>query len=119
VSDINTVVRGMIEVIEGQIVRRGGRLPYKSYDQYRARLWGAMLRLYNGGRDASFLATFARSIDQQLTQAWNNGADEVGVAPDEMTLADIEILNAIIANENDFIARIAGEIQSDHIGGGG
>lgn len=82
----------------------------KTYDQYRARLWSAMVRLFNGGRDAAFLASFARSIDQQLTQAWNEGADDVGVAPDEMTREDMDILDGIIRNENDFIERIAGEI---------
>lgn len=110
---MNDIIRQMIEAIEDEVIKRGAVIPVKTYDEYRSRLWRAMLRLYNGGRDASFLATFARTIDQQLTQAWNNGADEVGVAPDEMTRADIEILNAIIANENDFITRIAGEIQSD------
>lgn len=82
----------------------------KTYEQYRARLWGAMVRLYNGGRDANFIASFARSIDEQLTKAWNEGAADVGVMPDEMSNEDIEILRLIIANENDFITRIMGEI---------
>jgi hypothetical protein len=84
----------------------------KSYDQYRARLWGAMVRLFNGGRDANFLATFVRSIDQQLTQAWNTGAGEIGVAPEEMTPDDMTILEAIIDNETNFIEGVAADIQA-------
>lgn len=85
----------------------------KTYDQYRARLWGAMVRLFNGGRGSNFDGSFARSIDQQLTQAWNDGGDDMGVAPDEMTPEDIHILDGIIRNENDFITRIGGEIRAD------
>lgn len=84
----------------------------KSYEQYRARLWGAMVRLYEGGRDGNFMASFARSIDEQLTRAWNAGADDVGVSPDEMTAEDMVILGAIIDNENNFIDGVMGEIDA-------
>jgi hypothetical protein len=84
----------------------------KSYDQYRARLWGAMVRLYNGGRDGNFIGAFARTIDEQLTVAWNEGADDVGVSPEEMTPEDMLILEAIINNENDFIEGLVGEITA-------
>jgi len=89
----------------------------KTYEQYRSRLWGAMSRLYNGGRDANFVSTFIRSIDVQLTEAWNKGADDVGVAPDEMTRTDTDILRAIIDNETQFIERIMGEIADDRDAG--
>ena len=85
----------------------------KTYDQFRARLWAAVVRLFEGGHDSSFMATFARSIDVQLTEAWNLGAAEVGVQPDEMNNDDVNILRSIIANEMQFIQGIAGEIQSD------
>jgi hypothetical protein len=85
----------------------------KTYTQYRARLWGAMVRLYNGGKGANFDGSFARSIDQQLTQAWNDGADDMGVKPDEMSKEDMNILEGIINNENDFILRIGDEIRAD------
>ena len=90
----------------------------KTYDRYRSRLWGAMQRLWNGGRDANFLGSFARSIDQQLTEAWNKGADSVGVAPDEMSQEDTNILDGIIRNENDFIQKLADDIQALKDGGG-
>jgi len=86
----------------------------KTYDEYRARLWGAANRLYNGGRDANFVSSFVRSIDVQLTEAWNQGADEVGVKPDEMTSDDMVILSTIIENENQFVERIAGDIAQAH-----
>jgi hypothetical protein len=89
------------------------RLATKTINQFRAKLWSAVKRLWDGGSDANFTATFARSIDAQLTEAWNEGAESVGVAPDEMTPDDLAILEAIINNENQFILRLAGEIQAD------
>ncbi len=84
----------------------------KTYERYRARLWAAVQRLYDGGRDAAFMATFIRSIDVQLTEAWNKGGDDMGVAPDEMSPDDMGILEAIINNETEFINRLAGDIQA-------
>jgi hypothetical protein len=88
----------------------------KTYEVYRSRLWSAAQRLYTGGRDVNFMATFIRTIDQQLTEAWNKGADDVGVAPDEMTADDMGILEAIINNETEFIGGIANDIQFDRDG---
>jgi hypothetical protein len=89
----------------------------KTYDQYRARLWGAVLRLYNGGRDAAFEASFVRSIDHQLSEAWDKGAEDCGVMPDEMTADDFTRRNAIINNETEFISGLAEAIQADKDGG--
>jgi hypothetical protein len=84
----------------------------KTYAAYRARLWGAVLRLYNGGRDAAFEASFIRSIDQQLTEAWINGASEVGVERDEMTAEDFARLEQVINNETDFVSGVMDDIQA-------
>ena len=64
----------------------------KTFAEFHARLWRAALRLFNGGADAGFIATFARSIDVELTKAWNEGARSIGVEPDEMTDRDIKSL---------------------------
>lgn len=89
-----------------------GTFALKTYEQFRTRLYNAAERLFTGGRDANFLATFTRTIDQQLTEAWDVGAQEVGVEPDEMTSNDFEILSAIINNENEYINRIADDIDA-------
>lgn len=110
-------VERLVYTIEGLIMERKPeaivQIAVRTYDQYRARLWGSMLRLYNGGRDAAFVSSFIRSIDAQLTQAWEKGAEEIGVTRDEMTADDLQILTAIIDNETQFIQRIAGEIVAD------
>ncbi len=84
----------------------------KTLERYRARLWAAAVRLFNGGRDAAFEASFIRSIDQQLTEAWNKGAAEVGVERDEMTAEDIAQLERVINNETEFVAGLIDAIQA-------
>lgn len=100
-ADMGVVVRGLI-----------ARLAIKTLEQYRARLWAACVRLFNGGRDAAFEASFIRSIDQQLTKAWDEGAESIGVEPDEYTDADITIRDAIINNETEFINGLMNDIQT-------
>ena len=105
-TDLRAILAQVIPVLDDYVAT-------KTYDQFRARLWGAMVRLFNGGRDANFIGSFSRSIDQQLTLAWNEGADDMGVAPDEMSEEDRQILEGIINNENDFINGIGDEIAND------
>ncbi len=104
----------LTEVIKAFMVRFDAM---KTLEQYRSRLWGAMTRLFNGGRDGAFVSTFLRSIDTQLTQAWDKGAEDVGVQRDEQTEADRTILTAIIDNETQFVERIMGEIADDRDNG--
>jgi hypothetical protein len=107
IGELGAVVKAMIARLDER----------KTYDQYRSRLWGAMLRLYNGGRDANFVSGFVRSIDVQLTEAWNKGAADVDIAPDEQSKEDRDVLTAIIDNETKFIERIMGEIADDRDAG--
>lgn len=88
----------------------------KTVGEYRARLLGAVEGLISG-EGAGFVSTFARTIDVQLTQAWNKGANAIGVAPDEMTDRDMKVLNGIIKNENSFILGLADEIKTDKASG--
>src|ERR1035437_3546924 len=114
---INAAVR-LLAVLYSEIRIRGGNPEeLKTYGEFRARLWAAAQRLYNGGKDANFLGTFARSIDVQLTEAWNEGADDVGVSPEDMTPDDMTILEGIINNENDFIGGVANDIAADREAG--
>jgi hypothetical protein len=96
---------------QGQIVFRMAVL-FKTYAEYRSRLWEAARRLFEGGGGGNFTATFARSIDLQLGQAWEEGADSIGVAPEDFTDRDRKVLDGILSNENDFILGIANDIRA-------
>lgn len=83
----------------------------KTVEQLTARLWGACVRLFSSGNVGNFIATFLRSIDVQLTDAWNKGAEEVGVSPEDMKPEDLQILNSIIDNEAQYVEGLAGDIM--------
>jgi hypothetical protein len=100
----------LLHAIKGIVSILYPYLEKKNYEVYWSRLWGAAWRLYNGGAETSFDESFYRSIDQQLTQAWNDGAETVGVMPDEMGADDMVILNAIIDNEVQFAAGLQQDI---------
>jgi hypothetical protein len=113
VADIarDIVTRAILEELSARIDA------VKTYDEYRSRLWRACQRLFKGGKERYFPGSFSRSIDQQLSEAWNEGANSVGVSPDDMTDDDLTILEGIINNENDYIDGIAGDIVTDRDAG--
>jgi len=84
----------------------------KNQTDYQAALWSAMGALYQGGSLATFTNRFKATIQSYLTQAWNDGAREMNVAPDEMSPDDLGILAAILNNEFKFVQRLADDIQA-------
>lgn len=97
------------------IVRLGAAL--KTFAEYKKRLWEAAQRLFDGGADPAFITTFARSIDVELTKAWNEGSRTAGIGPDEMGEADAKVLSDIIASENQYILNLANDIRAAKEGG--
>lgn len=84
---------------------------YKTEDTFRRQLWRAALELFRGDIDEfAFIDDYSSSIENQLTRAWNEGARSVDVDPREFTNEDVAELNRIIANEYDFILRLADDI---------
>jgi hypothetical protein len=126
IAELQTWLNGEYKFIDGLDAKEqdwkykaiaiiGARL--KTFAEYHARLWRAALALFHGGADPSFIATFARSIDVELTKAWNEGGKALGIEPDEMTDRDMKVLAGIIANENKFILGMASDIQAAAAGG--
>jgi hypothetical protein len=73
-------------------------------------LWAAALALYRSGDAGAFIDDFTAEIENQLTRAWNAGAQEMGVSPDEFTQDDKTRLDTIIKNEYDFVLKLAQDI---------
>lgn len=82
----------------------------KTAEQFLSRLWGACVRLFNSGNEGNFIASFVRAIDVQLTDAWNKGAESVGITQEDMTAEDFQVLSSIIDNESSFIEGLATDI---------
>lgn len=78
---------------------------------YTRVLWQAVRQLYNWEiTDGQFIDTQIRLIEEQLTRAWNAGARDMGVDPDEMTDGDLATLQAIKDNEYQYVLRLAQDV---------
>jgi hypothetical protein len=75
----------------------------KSIGTYDRQLWKYCLALYRTGDGGTFLNQFIAAISNQITRAWNEGAREVGVEPEEMTDTDKAELKAVIDSEYDHV----------------
>lgn len=75
----------------------------KNANTYGRQLWRYCLDLYRSGDGGTFLNQFIAAISNQMTRAWNEGAREVGVTPEEMTDTDRAELKAIIDSEYDHV----------------
>lgn len=105
-SDINTVVRGMIEVIYKHA-------SLKTRQAFEDHAWGYMWDFYKGKIDAfGFIDKMAAEIENQFTRGWREGARQVGVDPDEMTEDDKGLLADLIRGETDLLGGVAGDIES-------
>lgn len=88
----------------------------KTIGQYDRQLWDYSLALYRGGDPGIFIDQFAAAISNQLTRAWHEGADSVGVAKEDMTEEDKDYLTAIIDSEYDHVLDLAADIEAAQAG---
>ena len=76
----------------------------KTLEMYQRQLWSYALDFFRGDiSDIEFEDSFFSAIEGQLTKAWNEGADEVGVLPEDYTDEDNAIIDGIIADEQSYV----------------
>lgn len=84
----------------------------KTAGHFDRQLWSATLDYFRGSIDAfGFIDAFTSAIQEQYTKAWNEGADEVGVLPDDMTSGDMAEIERIIQDEYNHILPLAEDIE--------
>jgi hypothetical protein len=83
----------------------------KTQEMFQRQLWSYALDFFRGDMsDAEFEQSFFDAISGQLTKAWNEGADEVGVLPEDYTDEDNAIIDGIIADEQSYVTNIGVDI---------
>jgi len=83
----------------------------KTLEMFDRQLWSYALEFFRGEvSDNQFESDFIAAIENQLTKAWNEGADEVGVPVSEMTEDDLAILSGIISEEIGYLTGLAVDI---------
>jgi hypothetical protein len=88
-------------------VRALANAEIKTEAMFLRQLWNYTLTLYRDGDETAFLDDMIASIRNQLTRAWNEGADAVGVTAEEYTEQDNASLETIIQKEYDQVISLA------------
>lgn len=92
----------------------------KTVDYYQRTITNDVHALYSRALSRrDFVGDMSRVIDNQLTEAWNTGADEMMVLPEDMTEEDKSYLQEIIDSEISHLDGLADDIQqaqSDQVG---
>lgn len=84
----------------------------KTQEMFDRQLRSNSIDLFKGDIGLTeWLDAFSAAIENQLTKAWNEGADEVGVLPEDMTPEDMAILGGIINEEYNFMYQLGDEIE--------
>lgn len=88
-----------------------GIVEIKTQEMLYRQLRSEALELFRGGIDGNeFLTEFASDIEAQLTKAWNEGADESGVLPEDYTDEDNAELQSIIDAEIEYVYQLGDDI---------
>ena len=83
----------------------------KTMEMFDRQLWSYSLEFFRGEiSDGEFEQSFIDAIENQLTRAWNEGADEVGVAIEDMTSEDLDILQGLINDEIGYLTGLGVDI---------
>jgi len=83
----------------------------KTLEMFDRQLWSYSLEFFRGEiSDGEFEQLFIDAIENQLTRAWNEGADEVGVSIEDMTEDDLGILQGLITDEIGYLTGLGVDI---------
>ncbi|CAK0770213.1 conserved hypothetical protein [Gammaproteobacteria bacterium] len=84
----------------------------KTADLYSTIMTNDVHALYSRAMSRrGFISDMGLAIERQLSEAWEKGADESMVLPEDFTDADKAALQAIIDNEKSFLDRLADDVQ--------
>lgn len=113
---IDDVAGRVLAALQDQIrARLLANLPaeeVKTTGAYELHAWAYMREFFTGRIDGfGFIDLMAAEIDNQLNRAWREGADFAGVAPNEFTQADKDVIISLVKREQDYLDGVAGEIE--------
>lgn len=91
----------------------------KSIAGFEAALTGAVTGLWSGTIGTfTFIFTMQLILRQFLTEAWEKGAKDCGISPDEMTDAEKSAMNSFINGQIGWVIGFAADIQAHSQAGG-
>lgn len=84
----------------------------RDFDTYRGSIADLVYGLWEGRlQPIEFMARFNGVVDEGITAAWNEGAAEAGIQPQDFTPVEILQMQSAIATEKSYVANIVTRIQ--------
>lgn len=85
----------------------------KTTGAYELHVWSYMRAYFTGDVNAfGFIDLMAAEVDNQLRRGWREGAEEMGVLPEDFTEDDNVIIDSMVVNEQNYLDGIAGDIEA-------
>jgi len=83
-------------------------------DQYRRGLKSAVRGLWSGAlTTVQATSAFEAAIERRITQAWNEGAAECDIAPDELSEAEVLARDEFIENQIEFVPSFLADVAAN------
>jgi len=91
-----------------------------SVEQYKRELRAPVRALWSGAFDFDqFFDAMMTAVRRGITQAWNQGAQEAGITPNELTPGELTAREQAIASEFNYIAGLGERIEENSQANGG
>lgn len=99
--------------LKGYVKARVFEAAMKTTNAYELHVWGYMRDYFAGEVNAfGFIDLMAAEIENQLWRGWREGAEVMGVYPEDFTDDDNVIIESMIVNEQNYLDGIAGDIEA-------
>lgn len=89
----------------------------KTEAAFELHVWNYMRDYFTSGNVGAFIDAMAGEIENQWMRAWNEGARQAGVEPDEMDEEDLIIIEQQIQTEIEFVLGLAEDIDQAIVDG--
>jgi hypothetical protein len=103
-SDLRVVLARMIPVLEDYVKAQLALKSAYTEDRYSKEIYDAASAYWKDGRRGSFSTRMNATIKFGLTSAFEQGADKVGVAPDEFEQPDKDYRDSLIDEEKSHVS---------------
>lgn len=100
----------VLKALEAEIVSRGGKLDYvKAYssDKYKRDIFNAAAAYWKEGNRSAFNSRMNVTIKFGLRDAFDMGAADVGISPEDYTQQDIALRDEVIQSEQWRVSELA------------
>jgi hypothetical protein len=107
-AEIRSTVESLLDLFARKLIERSAEDELETgVRSYIRGLWSGEMERFE------FVSGMSRLMERRLTEAWIEGAEEVGIKADELTEEELAALTQLIADEFQYILNIASDIEDN------